>query len=56
MIELKIVLSKIGKLNNELVKYPLGMNEPWRYRNKVQLPIGLVNGEIKIGFFAEKKP
>ena len=30
------------------------MEEPWRYRNKVQLPIGLVNGELKIGFFAPR--
>lgn len=50
----KDCIDKIGKLNPELVKYPLGMNEPWRYRNKVQLPIGLVNGEVKIGFFAER--
>ncbi|MCD2502997.1 23S rRNA (uracil(1939)-C(5))-methyltransferase RlmD [Clostridium sp. NSJ-145] len=50
----KDCIEKIGKLNPELVKYPLGMNDPWRYRNKVQLPIGLVNGELKIGFFAER--
>ena len=50
----KDCIDKIGKLNPDLVMYPLGMNEPWRYRNKVQLPIGLVNGEIKIGFFAER--
>lgn len=30
------------------------MTEPWRYRNKVQLPIGMVNGELKIGFFAPR--
>lgn len=30
------------------------MKEPWRYRNKVQLPIGMVNGELKIGFFAPR--
>ena len=30
------------------------MDEPWRYRNKVQLPIGMVNGELKIGFFAPR--
>ncbi len=30
------------------------MEEPWRYRNKVQLPIGLINGEVKIGFFAPR--
>ena len=30
------------------------MEQPWRYRNKVQLPIGLVNGKLKIGFFAPR--
>ena len=50
----KDCISKIGKLDGNLVKFPLGMEEPWRYRNKVQLPIGLVNGELKIGFFAPR--
>ena len=50
----KDCISKIGKLDESLVKFPLGMEEPWRYRNKVQLPIGLVNGELKIGFFAPR--
>lgn len=50
----KDCIEKIGKLSPELVKYPLGMEEPWRYRNKVQLPIGIVNGELKIGFFAPR--
>ena len=50
----KDCISKIGKLDSSLVKFPLGMEEPWRYRNKVQLPIGLVNGELKIGFFAPR--
>lgn len=45
---------KIGKLDPSIVKYPLGMENPWRYRNKVQLPIGLINGEVKIGFFAPR--
>ncbi|QGU96193.1 23S rRNA (uracil(1939)-C(5))-methyltransferase RlmD [Clostridium bovifaecis] len=30
----------------------IGMEEPYRYRNKVQLPVGEENGEIKIGFYA----
>ncbi|HFD2033772.1 TPA: 23S rRNA (uracil(1939)-C(5))-methyltransferase RlmD [Clostridium perfringens] len=47
-------VSKIGKLDPSIVKYPLGMENPWRYRNKVQLPIGLINGEVKIGFFAPR--
>ncbi|ELC8443199.1 23S rRNA (uracil(1939)-C(5))-methyltransferase RlmD [Clostridium perfringens] len=50
----KDCVSKIGKLDSSIVKYPLGMEEPWRYRNKVQLPIGLINGEVKIGFFAPR--
>ena len=50
----KDCISKIGKLDESLVKFPLGMEQPWRYRNKVQLPIGLVNGELKIGFFAPR--
>ena len=36
----KDCISKIGKLDESLVKFPIGMEEPWRYRNKVQLPIG----------------
>ncbi|EPB8166259.1 23S rRNA (uracil(1939)-C(5))-methyltransferase RlmD [Clostridium perfringens] len=50
----KDCVSKVGKLNPSIVKYPLGMENPWRYRNKVQLPIGLINGEVKIGFFAPR--
>ena len=50
----KDCITKIGKLDNSIVKFPLGMEEPWRYRNKVQLPIGMINGELKIGFFAPR--
>ena len=51
----KDCISKIGGLSEDLVKYPLGMSEnPYRYRNKVQLPIGKVNGEVVIGFYAPR--
>lgn len=50
----KDCIAKIGKLDDSIVKFPLGMEEPWRYRNKVQLPIGMINGELKIGFFAPR--
>ena len=50
----KDCISKIGKLDEGIVKFPLGMKEPWRYRNKVQLPIGKVNGEVVIGFYAPR--
>jgi len=50
----KDCISKIGGLSQEIVKYPLGMETPYRYRNKVQLPIGKVNGEIVVGFYAAR--
>lgn len=50
----KDCISKIGGLSKELVKYPLGMEDPMRYRNKVQLPIGKVNGKLAIGFYAQR--
>ena len=50
----KDCITKIGKLDESIAQFPLGMDEPWRYRNKVQLPIGMVNGELKIGFFAPR--
>ena len=51
----KDCVSKIGGLSKELVKYPLGMEvNPYRYRNKVQLPIGKVHGEVVVGFYAPR--
>jgi 23S rRNA (uracil1939-C5)-methyltransferase len=50
----KDCISKIGGLDSSLVKYPIGMEEPERYRNKVQLPVGIVKGELSIGFYAPR--
>lgn len=51
----KDCISKIGGLSEKLVNYPMGMNDnPYRYRNKVQLPIGKVNGKIVVGFYAPR--
>lgn len=50
----KDCIERIAKLDSGIVKYPLGMDIPFRYRNKVQLPIGTFNGELKIGFFAPR--
>ena len=47
-------IERISKLDKEIVKYPLGMENPLMYRNKVQLPIGMFNGQLKIGFFASR--
>ncbi|MBL4931576.1 23S rRNA (uracil(1939)-C(5))-methyltransferase RlmD [Clostridium paridis] len=48
----KDCVSKIGKLSEDLVLDTIGAEYPYRYRNKVQLPVGLINGEIHIGFYA----
>lgn len=35
-----------------IVRPTLGMNEPWRYRNKSQVPIGVTEGGLIGGFYA----
>lgn len=47
-------IERIGKLDGSLVNDVIGMEHPYRYRNKVQLPVGIFNGELKIGFFAAR--
>lgn len=32
----------------------LGMDDPWRYRNKAQVPIGMQDGKLVGGFYAER--
>ena len=50
----KDCIRKIGGLDENIVKYPIGMENTYRYRNKVQFPVGMVNGKLSIGFFSEK--
>lgn len=50
----KDCISKIGGLDSSLVEYPIAMENPERYRNKVQLPVGIVKGELSIGFYAPR--
>ena len=46
-------LSRIGGLDIE-VSPVLGMDDPWRYRNKTALPVGGQKGAPQIGFFAPR--
>ncbi len=53
----KDALERIGRLSIEgqgIVVHPvIGMTEPWRYRNKVQIPVGVdVAGDVMTGFYA----
>lgn len=45
-------IERIGKLKNIHIHETLGMKEPFRYRNKVQLPVGTKSGELQVGFYA----
>lgn len=45
-------LRRIGGLKEIEVPMTLGMKEPWRYRNKAQVPFGMNNGKICAGFYA----
>ncbi|URZ05140.1 23S rRNA (uracil(1939)-C(5))-methyltransferase RlmD [Clostridium felsineum] len=49
-------LRRIAKVDLSPVKIneTIGMETPNYYRNKVQLPVGEVNGEVKIGFYRER--
>jgi 23S rRNA (uracil1939-C5)-methyltransferase len=47
-------LERIGKLNmNGITIHPtLGMSDPWKYRNKAQVPLGSREGGMVAGFYA----
>ncbi|HWJ77995.1 MAG TPA: 23S rRNA (uracil(1939)-C(5))-methyltransferase RlmD [Niallia sp.] len=47
------VLERIGKINT-IVHPTLGMSEPWRYRNKAQVPIGEHEGGLIGGFYQQR--
>ena len=47
-------LERIGKLNDITVHPTLPMEEPWRYRNKAQFPVGLTAGRIVAGCYRQR--
>ena len=48
------VMERIGKLPNVLVHDALGMDDPWFYRNKAQVPVGEKDGELIAGFYQKR--
>ena len=50
----KDCIKKIAGLDPQIVKYPLGMENGYGYRNKVIFSVGLVESKVEIGFFSEK--
>ncbi|WP_062049645.1 23S rRNA (uracil(1939)-C(5))-methyltransferase RlmD [Bacillus sp. JCM 19034] len=52
--QVKDVLERIGGLKEVPVLATIGMAEPWRYRNKAQVPIGEEAGLVIGGFYQER--
>ncbi|EPZ38874.1 MULTISPECIES: 23S rRNA (uracil(1939)-C(5))-methyltransferase RlmD [Anoxybacillus] len=50
----KEVLARIGKIEHAIVHPVLGMKDPWRYRNKAQVPVGEREGGLVAGFYKER--
>ncbi|MBU5593900.1 23S rRNA (uracil(1939)-C(5))-methyltransferase RlmD [Amphibacillus sp. MSJ-3] len=48
------VLRKIAHLNDIDVKPTLGMDDPWRYRNKVQVPVAEKDDQLITGFYRRR--
>ncbi|MFB1050570.1 23S rRNA (uracil(1939)-C(5))-methyltransferase RlmD [Paraliobacillus sp. JSM ZJ581] len=47
-------LKKIGHIEDVVVHPTIGMDDPWRYRNKVQIPVAEKNGKLITGFYRKK--
>lgn len=50
-------ITRIGKVNGVIIHHTIGMEEPYSYRNKVQLPVGKSsnpNNPVSIGFYAQR--
>ncbi|KAF1677301.1 MULTISPECIES: 23S rRNA (uracil(1939)-C(5))-methyltransferase RlmD [Bacillus] len=54
--QVKDVLERIGKLDlsNVTVHPTLGMEDPWNYRNKAQVPVGEREGGLVAGFYQQR--
>lgn len=49
--KVKTDLEKIAGLDNVLVHNIIGMDDPYRYRNHTQIPVGKKDGQAIIGFY-----
>ena len=49
----KAVIERIAKCDPNLVLPCIGPEEPWRYRNKMQMPVGGTIGNIRMGFYQQ---
>ena len=46
-------INRIGKLQNVIIHPTIGMDNPWNYRNKAQVPVAEREGGLIAGFYAK---
>ncbi len=46
-------VTRIGKINDVIIHPTIGAENSWYYRNKMQFPIGTINGKVAVGCFAQ---
>ena len=51
--QVKDAIERIGGLKGVTIYDTIGMDNPWRYRNKAQFPVGM-DGDVAIGFYANR--
>ena len=52
--QVRNVMRKVAHLPDVPVHPVLGMEDPWRYRNKIQIPVGEKDGELITGFYQQR--
>src|SRR5699024_7243339 len=52
--QVKNVMKKIAHLPDVPVHETIGTDDPWRYRNKIQIPVGEKDGELITGFYRQR--
>lgn len=48
------VIKRIGKLDSVVIHPVIGMENPWNYRNKGQIPVGQKDDQLIGGFYANR--
>lgn len=49
--QVRQALARIGKIEGARIHPIIGMDNPWHYRNKAQVPVGEKDGKLVAGFF-----
>ncbi len=51
--QVRDAIERLGGLKDINIHDTIGMDDPWRYRNKAQFPVGM-DGDVMIGFYANR--